>query len=307
MAAPGVVLATEQESPRWVFEPLPKAFQKNPRLDLTVVTELTPEGRKLPEVDDRHPAYYVAQSAGYRRAAAAPAGEKALPDDALEAFVQRSLARRGYYPASDSAAPPSLALVYYWGWHGRPMQTETLAGNELARSFLDRAALVGGEEFREELARLLEESSLQAGTAASPTRHMSVDGAAVGPVLGPEQLEFLNPIERFRDRSPKNEFLLEQVGGDVYYVVVSAYDHAQLLRNRRVLLWRTRMTVSTEGVAQADALPTLITAASSYFGREMDGPAVLSRRAVPRGEVEVGLPQVVEEDVPGRGEPRPER
>lgn len=210
MAAPGIVLATEQESPRWVFEPLPKAFQKNPRLDLMVVTELTPEGRKLPEVDERHPAYYVAQSAGYRRAAAAPAGEKTLPDDALEAFVRRSLARRGYYPASGSAAPP----------------------------------------------------------------------------LSAEKNSARNPRACWRNR---------------------AYDHAQLLRNRRVLLWRTRMTVSTEGVAQTDALPTLITAASSYFGREMDGPAVLSRRAVPRGEVEVGPPQVVEEDVPGRGELRPER
>jgi hypothetical protein len=39
------------KEPRWVFSLLPKSMQKDPRLDYTVITEMTPAGRKLPPGD----------------------------------------------------------------------------------------------------------------------------------------------------------------------------------------------------------------------------------------------------------------
>ena len=39
-------------SPQWVFSLLPKSFQKNPLLELTVITETTEAGKKLPPVED---------------------------------------------------------------------------------------------------------------------------------------------------------------------------------------------------------------------------------------------------------------
>lgn len=293
-----------KQPPQWVFELLPRSLQKNPRLDLTVITEMTPEGRCLPPVDPGHPAYYVAQSAGYRRTRDGPVREQTIAAELVDAFVRRSLAERGYLPAADPASPAALVLVYYWGLHGRPEADEALTANDLAGNLLDRAALVGGEGFRAELSRLMAESSLQAEAGVSPTRHMAIEDAPVAPVLGPDQLEFLSPLNRFRDLRPENEFLLEQAGSDVYYVVVSAYDGAELRRNRRVLLWRTRMTAAADGIAQADALPTLVAAASPYFGREMSAPVILRRRATPAGEVTIGAPTVVEEDVPAQA-PRP--
>jgi len=107
------------DSPGWVFSLLPKSLQKDPRLELTVITEMTPEGKQLPEVDAGHPAYYLAQSGGYRRTNDAPAGDKTLPAETMDAFIRHALATRGFLPASDTA-PASLALTYNWGMHTRP-------------------------------------------------------------------------------------------------------------------------------------------------------------------------------------------
>ena len=72
--------AAPRDSANWVFELLPKAFQRNPRLNLTVITELTAEGKKLPDVSAQHPAYFLAQSAGYRRTIGSPAGRLRVED-----------------------------------------------------------------------------------------------------------------------------------------------------------------------------------------------------------------------------------
>lgn len=281
--------------PGWKLDLLPKAFQKNPRLDLTVITEFTAEGKKLPTVDAQHPAHYLAQSGGYRRTIGAPGNELTLPPDTIDAFIRRSLATRGYYPASGTAAA-TLVMVYSWGVHGRPAQDGVVSGDQLAANLLDRAALVGGEKFKQEFTALLADASAQADSATnSATQRMTVDGAAVPSVLGADQVEFMSPINRFRESSAKNEFLLEQVGGEVYYVVISCYDYAALAQNRRVLLWRTRMTVSSSGVSQIESLPTLIRVAAPYLGREMTEPATLTPRALQEGRVDLG-PLIIEDD-----------
>lgn len=73
--------------------------------------------------------------------------------------------------------------------------------------------------------------------------------------------------------------------------------------NRRVLLWRTRMTVATDGVSQLQSLPVLIATAAPYFGREMDEPAVLTPRTIREGRVEIGESVVVPETSSKPSEP----
>lgn len=290
----------------WVFSLLPKSLQKNPRLDVTVVTDFTDAGRKVPAVDPARPAHYLVQSGGYHRTLHAPAGGRTLPPDAIDALVRRSLAERGYLPAS-AAAPATLVIVYFWGRHSPLVQDGTVTGDQIARNLLDRAALVGGEKFKQELTAILSEATAQVDAAmAAPTRRMEVDGAAVAPVLGADQLEFMSPVARFREHSSRNEFLLEQVAGDVVYVVVSAYDRAGLEKQRRVLLWRTRMTVAVAGVAENQALPTLITAAAPYLGRETAEAVTLTPRMVAEGRVDVG-PLTIEDAEVGLHEALPPR
>lgn len=285
----------DSESP-WVFSLLPKSLQAQPRLEATVVTEMTEAGRKLPLVSAASPAYYVLQSGGFLRTASAPANRAMVSAEAIDVFVRRSLAARGYLPAEpEQDRRASLALVYAWGVHARLRPGENSSAQEMVQNVRTRAALVGGEKFAAQIVDLMMRASAQA-EAALPTARVTLDGEPVPPVLGPEQLEFMSPIEQFRNASARNEALLEQVGNDLYFVILSAYDGAELARGHRVLLWRTRMTAATEGIAANDVLPTLIKSASPYFGREMKDVAVLAPRSGSAGKVDYGPLEVKEWD-----------
>ena len=285
------------ESP-WVFSLLPKSLQKNPHLELTVITEFTAAGKKLPPVSPAQPAYFIAQSSGYRALGDAPGNERTLPADQIEKLLVRALATNGYRPADPPAHPPTLVIFYTWGSHNLLVEGDaenpSLSGDRVARNLLDRAALVGGEKFAKELLQLFQQADAQA--LANPPVRVDPSGAVptIQPILGAAQLEFTNPVNLFKQRSPKNEALVDQAAADVYYVVASAYDHAALAQKQRILLWRTRLTVAAQGVSQEQTLPTLIATAAPWFGKEMTEPEVLTRRAVRDGTVEVGTPTVVE-------------
>ena len=89
-------------------------------------------------------------------------------------------------------------------------------------------------------------------------------------------------------------FLMEQARNDAYFVIASAYDRVALGKNERKLLWRTKMTVGAQGVSLKQTLQPLIANAAPYFGREMRLPEIAVKRAMPRGKVELGVPEVVE-------------
>lgn len=276
---------------QWVFSILPKAFQKNPFVDLTVITEMTELGKKLPPVSPAAPAYFVAHSSGYRQMGEVIAGEHTLKPDEVERILTRSLATNGYLPATKEH-PPTLVIFYTWGSHnllaeGDP-DNPVLSANQVARNLLDRAALVGGVKFSERMLKLFEEADAQAFAA-----NASQPPGSMGPVITPEMQAFMDPIERFKRADPKNDFLVEQFTNDVYYVVASAYDYAALAKKQRQLLWRTRMTVAAQGVSQEQTLPTLIATAAPYFGKDMAEAEIVTKRTVPEGKVEIGTPTVV--------------
>ncbi len=270
----------------WVFSLLPKSFQKNPQVDLTVITEMTDLGKKQPAAAAAAPVYYVAQSGGYHQMGETSAGEHTLKPEDVERLLKRALATNGFLPATREH-PPTLAIFYTWGSHNLLIDdpdNSTLTADQVARNLLDRAALVGGTKFAEQMLKLFHEADDMA----------TLNNASVTPILGAAQMDFLNPINRFKEADPKNDALFEQFTNDVYYVVASAYDYASLAKKERLLYWRTRMTVAAQGVSQEQTLPTLIVSAAPFFGREMGEPEILTKRAVPDGQVEVGTPTVVE-------------
>ncbi len=282
------------ESTQWVFSLLPKSFQQNPNLELTVITEMTDEGKKVTPVTPEHPAYYIAESSGYHQLGD-PGGEKKIfPREEVERILTSALAKNGFLPAKPPAQPPTLAVFYSWGSDNILVEGDeenpSLSGDQVARNMLDRASLVGGEKFAKELLDLFNQA--QAMSDAADT-HVAPGGQSP---MTPEMMAFANPINLFKMRNPKNEFLLDQTADDVYYVVASAYDYQSLAQNHRRLLWRTRMTVAAKGVSQEQTLPALIATAAPYFGREMDEAETLIKRPVRDGKVEVGTPVVVGAD-----------
>lgn len=283
--APGAGKAPEpkKQDSQWVFELLPKAFQQNPRLEITVMTEMTDAGKKRSPATPSHPDYFESFSGGYHVMGDDNGDKHTLNEAQIKDVLLKSLASGGYLPAQPPQHPPTLLIVYTWGAHNQVREVDddnpTLSGNAIARNMLDRASLVGGPQFAEELRRAFLDKN---------------DAMAAGGVISP----LLDPIELFKKRKFNNEFLLDQTAGDVYYVVASAYDYRSAATSHRVLLWRTRMTVAAAGVAQDQTLPTLVLSAGPYFGKEMKDVEIISKHAVPNGKVEVGTPTVVDAPTP---------
>lgn len=295
-AVPPAPPIAKQEESQWVFSLLPKSLQKNPHLELTVITEMTELGKKLPPVSPANPAYFEIFSPGPQHRGHAEGAGKTVAQEEIERLLTRALATNGYLPAKRPAHPPSLLVIYTWGAHSLltegDAENPALSGEQVARNLLDRAALVGGDKFARELLDLFQQADAMSVAANAP---VPPGGEAV---FTPEMMAFANPVAMFKRRSPKNEFLVDQVASDVYYVTASAYDYRAIAENQKKLYWRTRMTVAAGGVSQQQSLPALVLSAAPFFGKEMAEPETLTRRALREGTVEVGTPTVVDDKPP---------
>lgn len=276
LAKPNTVPPAKSKIPQsgeFVFSLMPKSFQKNPILDMTVNTEMTEYGRLLRPASKEQPVYYVGVPSGYRQFGAT-VGEKAPPQQDLEAAMTKALAETGYLVHGKGGPNPSLVVVYYWGSHNKldPDTAENFP-QLAAKHTLERAILVGGKKYASQLG---------------------------------QQMEF---GETLFDRTQEKEYLRDQAAGDLYYVVASAYDYAGIARGEKKLAWRTTMTVNAGGVNMKETLPPLIATAGPFFGHETTTPEIAARRVSREVKVEIGTPTVVEEkkttpDVGGVPSPR---
>lgn len=245
------------------FSLVPNVFSRNPSLAMTVHTELTEHGRKVPPASAEAPVYFVAVDRGLQSQGEPGAGLISPTPAVLQDTLFQSLAVSGYQPAPEGR-PAGLALVYYWGSH-QSMDPDlgALFPERNRQYFMERAYLVGGRAYRHEI------------------------------------MNQFNHGYTFADRTPWKNFLINQISDDIYFVIVSAYDYAALAAGERRLLWRTMMTVATHGVSMKDSLPPLVLTAGPYFGRETAEPVALHRRAR-RGTVTLGPLKIVADEVPER-------
>lgn len=251
------------KSGEFVFSLLPKSFQKNPTLEMTVNTEVTQYGRLFRPVSPSAPAFYVAEASGFKSFGDVTAGEKPPAASELEGVMKKSLAINGYLPADQPGQLPSIVLIYYWGSHYKlDPDTAKLFPERAAQYQLERASLVGGKKYAAELAHRME--------------------------WGP------SPGENTTDK----EYLRHQAIDDLYFVVASAYDYASLTQGQKRLLWRTTMTVNAAGVNMRETLSPLIATASPFFGHETPTPEIAGRRLTRGGRVEIGEAKVIEEPAP---------
>ncbi len=275
--------AKKPQSSKWTFSFLPVAFQKNPLLDFTVLTEMTDYGRKLPPPSFKRPVYYMSFSNGQQDKGPGYGGKNAMAFEQLDKRLLQALASAGYRP-SDKEHPATQVLIFTWGEHNRvDMLTNTDEDGTTAKNrygvdssnfdnLMSRAHLVGGKQFAEELAQALKDQALMGGTGIH------------------------SPLERFKERNTLTSSLVDQVFDDCYYVVVSAYDLLALagpLREKR-LLWRTRMSTAAQGVSLEQTMPGMLENGAYYFGREMKAPEIIIKRIMREGKVEIGEATVQE-------------
>ena len=270
--------AAEKEG--FIFSLIPNAFAKKPVVDMTFITEMTAEGRKRPPVLPAAPAYYELYASGYREIGGSYGGVKPPVPAILKDTLTRALAVNGYLAAQRPEKPPGLLLIYHWGAHNR-LEPEFAESDPVGaeRNVFERALLVGGLKFALELAAARDSDTI-AVDALNP-RNMD-------PIMGDMGMSVFSRVHQLELRSRTNERLLTQLSDDVYFVVVSAHDYNSVAGGISKLLWRTKMTVNTQGVSMAETLPPLIVNAADYFGHEMTEAAVGARRIYRDGKVEIG-------------------
>lgn len=264
---------TNKASSTWVFSLLPKAFQKHPLLAISIITEMTDEGRKLKPPTPENPTYYYVFPSGYHEEGGA-AAESKISEENLKKQVQTALAPSGYLP-STKEHPATLVLFLIWGVHSKLPAYDPETGDggfdDVGHhNLLSRAALVGGAAFAKDLSKALSEQSMT-GQAGS----------------------FLDPVYRFTNRDDLTRNLMEQVLDDCYYVVISAYDGAAVAHGERKLLWRTKISTPAQGVSLVETAPALVAGGESFFGRDMTGPAIIDKRISRVGKVETGQLKVI--------------
>lgn len=277
----------------WDFELLPKPFQKNPDLKITVISELSEAGKQRPVVTTENPVRYVLHSGGYQERGE-PMKQKPMAIEEVEKVLRRALEASGYLPAS-AEHPPAIAVIYTWGAHNVIRPENAVSHGEVVRNVLDRAALAGGSRFASELAKAFQDSTAIAEASARPLGSGTQGTADLGAAAALNQMAgIVDPVRLFKERNPKNDFLLNQATSNCFYLIASAFDYESLVSPRREMLWRTRMTVNSDGVSQLEAIPMLVSVAAPYFGRDMTESETISKKAPTKSQVEVGDPTLIE-------------
>lgn len=266
--------AAEDAEKGWSFSDLlPRSLQRNPRIDLTVITEMTAAGRSVTPPTAEKPATYVLLDGGERTEGAVIAGERPPKPDRLVQVLQASLATNHYRPATHDRTP-DLVVYYRWGsfnqidlslfdaTDGTPANPADTPYSEatLIRHRVLLAGIVGGDKFALEFLRAIK----------------------------------ANRLESFRLRDRKTEWLVDEtLDTNRYFLIATAYDGPALAAGKRQLLWRTKMSSDSHGLAMHETIPVLVTSARDYFGKETPEPVVLSPR-LKEGRVEIGTTTVKE-------------
>lgn len=257
-------LRAEEEGFSW-GDLLPTSLQKNPRINITVNTELTEEGRKFSPPSRSSPAYYTIVDGGRVEEGDAVRGEQWPAANELGRLIGLALAKGGYQPAGP-AHPPTVTIHYRWGVFNRRGSFEGSAPDDgtvlppdpfdpvEVRNVAARAVFVGGEKFAQEM------------LLAFRRRR----------------------IDSFRMQSWQNDNLVSLVFHDLYVILASGYDYAAMQRGEKKLLWKTRIAAPSRGLTLPETLTSLAINAGAYIGHET-APVIIHRRLAP-GHVTLAEP-----------------
>ena len=279
----------------WRFELLPRAFQRNPRVDFNVISEMTDAGRRMPQPSPEQPVYYELELGKAPQLRGDSDGNPKSPDlEYLEQTLSRALADNGLLPGAPPTNPSTVFLACHWGYYSLLDEVPEFATGERVkrrRELLDRASLIGGGKFAIEFAEVLEKSDRYKEAMAAFVNSSSDFPPIMGDMTS--GTDFMNPLEMFVRRDSKTRHLFEESIRPCYFVIVSAYDLKSATANKRVLLWRTKMTVTAEGFSMRETLIPLIANTGAYLGTDMSETTTVEKRIDRKGKVEIGPLKVV--------------
>ena len=300
----GIKAAQKPKSDKWAFSFLPVGLQKNPQVDYAIVTEMTDEGRKLPEPSFDHPVYYISHSMGQRDVGDAYGGTKPIPYAFLQKALNNSLASNGYRPSNpehpeqvDPAHPPTQVLFFAWGMHNKIEQIDPSTddgSNTSDDGTGDGSGDGSGDSAGSSFAGSTSLAADTSGIANLLSRAKIVGGQKFANEYAQALMEGGNAMRIFSQRDDLTETLCYEVQNECYYLLVTAMDAEALARKERKVLWTTKISTIEQGVSFEATLPIMINNASYFFGRETNGAEIVRKRAYKNASVSIGEATVVE-------------
>ncbi len=237
-----------------------------PKHDVQViaVTDTTPAGLLRRPASPQNPIYYLAVSAGYRDFGGIIAGEKVPPKEQVFSAIAKVLAKQGYLPANNEH-PATILMLWTWGtmntdrfYTGNP---DDLEGRQVNRNQLLR--FMGGYKV-----------------------------GLVSKEAGAFQDSFMLPGAIFRDAD--SEMISDLASEDLYVAAIAAYDAAAAARKEKMLLWTTKISCPSRGLAMNETLPAMLMLAGPYIGKETVKPVSVKATDKFKPKVEIGDPTTVE-------------
>jgi hypothetical protein len=260
------VLAAAVLSPNASASVLDWIFPKHD-VQVVAVTDTTPVGALRRPASPANPVYYAAVSAGYRDFGGIVGGIKEPPKEEVVKTIAKVLAKQGYLPSND-AHPPSLLLVWVWGTMNTDLMPMFTADGEMSE--------MNQQVNRNQLLRFLGAYKLGM-ISKEPTAYSS---------------DLLLPGAMFRDAD--RDYIGDLATEDLFVAAISAYDYAAALRKEKALLWMTKISCPSRGLALPQTLPAMLALAGPYIGRETEKPVSLKATEEFKAEVKIGDPTVVE-------------
>lgn len=231
-------------------------------VEVIAVTDTTPVGALRRPASLANPMYYIAVSAGYRDFGGIVAGEKIPPKEKVHTTMAAVLAKQGYLPASRQH-PATVLLLWTWG----TLNTDLFPS--MNPDLPDR------QVNRNQLLRFMGAYKL----GMIPREPGVLQGEMFPGVL-------------FHDADQQQ--LSDLAAEDLYVIALAAYDYAAAARKEKVLLWTTKISCPSRGLAMDTTLPAMLALASPYIGRETAKPVSLRATEQFKTDVKIGDPQVVE-------------
>jgi hypothetical protein len=283
-AGPTLDLAPPSE-PQFTLE-----VQRPPRGNVVVYSRLTRAGAaRAAERWPGEPQYYFLAYHGWQEMGAGRRERPPPPREEVERAVRLALEGLDYRPVTGDSPRLDYAIACYLGTLNRT----TVSGGQLAivppgdaRMVDQSGGMVPGGVLDPALD--LANATLAAGSAR-------IESGASSFTLNEADLRILvggDAIERMSDRDPAKRRLLTEANEDRYFILLLAYDGADVLEGRKPprLLWSAQMSVASLGTNLVDAVPALVAAGQPWFGRGMERPAII-RFGRGRPEVILGTPE----------------
>ncbi len=100
-------------------------------------------------------------------------------------------------------------------------------------------------------------------------------------VLGPEVF-----LRNFRSRTVQT--ILDNANGDMYGIIVTAFEYKSASTPKPTIYWQTRIGLPANGKSMTQALPTMLVAAGNSIGRESKSPVLANADTARGGDVRLG-------------------